>query len=392
MSKIVELITGETEHLGGQLADRVYLKRVELFFGHAIGNMLMAMVGASLLMLVLYAGGVPAERLAVWFVGILAASAFVAVIEKQFSSIVLSIENASVWVRRRMVAGSMVGAAYGISPFLFADSVSMESEMFIFIILSAMVAVSGIGYSVMPGYYVLLNSFTMMPLTVYFLLKWNQNHLVLALTALLWQAVVLAKALKVSASSIKAIELNERLQIESDEHRQTKEQMQHLAYHDTLTGLANRRYFQEAAHKSLSRAERSKGNVGFLVVDLDGFKAINDTYGHSVGDAVLVNVAKKLVLNVRDGDFVARMGGDEFCVVVENIEDKADLNAMAAKLLDAFEPEVTLEGHRLVIRASIGCSLYPDDGNNLEAVLIAADRAMYRVKNAKSREPLVEVD
>jgi len=384
MVKLVELITGKAESIEAPIAERVYLKRVELFFGHAIGNMLMALFGASLLILVLYTGGVPKDLLAIWFIIILSASAVVAVVEVRFKGVELTTENAPSWVRWRVFSGCLVGFAYGVSPFLFSDTVSTESELFIFIILSAMVAVTSIGYSVMPNYYLLMNTFTMMPLTIYFLLKWDQNHFVLAVTSFIWQAVVLIKALKVSRSSIQAIELNERLQIKSDEHKQTKEQMRHLAYHDTLTGLANRRYFQEASQKSLSRAMRSKSNVGFLAVDLDGFKAINDTYGHSVGDGVLIHVAKLLLDNVRDGDFVARMGGDEFCVVAENLEANSDLNAMAVKLLAALDAPTTIEGHTLEVRASIGGSLYPADGRDLGAVLIAADRAMYKVKKSKA--------
>jgi len=382
---LMRLLTGKSAHMS-PLAERVYLNRVTLFFGHAVGNMVMALIGAGLLVIVLYNAQVPIERLSIWFAAVFLASSVVAIIEHRFRSIDLTYDNAPVWVTRRILSGSMVAMTYGIAPFMLIGHDTVVSEMFIFIILSTMVAVGVTGYSVMPQYSLLLNIMTLFPPTIFFFSKGDQVHLVLGVTSIIWQYVVLKKGWAVAKSSIKAIELNERLRQESEEHRQTKEQMEYLAYHDPLTGLANRRYFVEWVTKSLSRAKRAKTGIGFLVIDLNDFKEINDTLGHDVGDAVLEYVGKRIEGSVREGDFVTRMGGDEFCIVAENVGDRKDLDVLAKKLMDGLGGTVTLLGQELTISAGIGLSLFPEDGEDLRMVMKTADEAMYEDKKDRKSQ------
>ncbi len=153
------------------------------------------------------------------------------------------------------------------------------------------------------------------------------------------------------------------------------------ATHDSLTGLANRRLFYDRLQQAIRHAHRYGGKVGILYVDLDRFKEINDRHGHHVGDAVLTEVAKRLSSSIRDSDTVARLGGDEFVVLLDGVQGREDYLAVAHKIEQALNAETCFFGLDVDITASIGQALYPDDGDNEDALIRAADAAMYRVKS-----------
>ncbi|MFY3384276.1 diguanylate cyclase domain-containing protein [Paracidovorax sp. MALMAid1276] len=159
--------------------------------------------------------------------------------------------------------------------------------------------------------------------------------------------------------------------------------MAHLAHHDALTGLPNRRLFTLHLEQALERACRSGRGCALLFVDLDDFKAINDTRGHAVGDLVLQAVARTIVGAVRQADTVARLAGDEFTVLCENVDSDAAAQHIASKLAQAFEPPLQIEGQPFPVRASIGVSLYPRDAQDAHTLLASADAAMYRVKQSR---------
>lgn len=161
-----------------------------------------------------------------------------------------------------------------------------------------------------------------------------------------------------------------------------QEELQHLAQHDMLTGLPNRRFLQERLAQALAQAQRGKRTLALLFIDLDRFKDINDSLGHEAGDAVLVALAQRLQSSTRAADTVARMGGDEFVVLVDAPSDRAHIVAIAEKLLHALQQDVAWQGHTLQVGASIGISRFPDDGETAQEMLAHADRAMYRVKAA----------
>ncbi|MGK2952660.1 MAG: diguanylate cyclase domain-containing protein [Thiobacillus sp.] len=153
------------------------------------------------------------------------------------------------------------------------------------------------------------------------------------------------------------------------------------ATHDPLTGLANRRLFYDRLQQAVRHANRYGGKVGILYVDLDSFKAINDRYGHHIGDAVLTEVAKRLTSSIRDSDSVARLGGDEFVMLLEGVQGREDCLAAAHKIEQALSTDTNFYGLDVGIAASIGQALYPDDGADEDALIRAADAAMYRVKS-----------
>lgn len=156
--------------------------------------------------------------------------------------------------------------------------------------------------------------------------------------------------------------------------------LQHEAYRDPLTRLANRALFQDRMQQSIARAARQHERFAVVFVDLDGFKAINDRFGHAFGDRMLVSVAQCLLAAVRSDDTVARLGGDEFALILHRVRQPEDVRRICQQVLDAFSKVHDEAGILRPVHASLGVSLYPDDGATVDAMLAHADVVMYRAK------------
>lgn len=164
--------------------------------------------------------------------------------------------------------------------------------------------------------------------------------------------------------------------------KQTNEQILHLAHHDILTALPNRILFYDRLNQAITRARRDNELFAVLFLDLDGFKIINDTFGHDVGDALLIEVAKRIVACVRDSDTVARMGGDEFTVILSNVRTLNSKDRVVKKIGEAIARPFVLNGRKCSVSVSIGIALYPDNGKTAEQLVKIADAAMYLAKNS----------
>jgi len=173
----------------------------------------------------------------------------------------------------------------------------------------------------------------------------------------------------------------QRLQLERDLENERR-RYERLASHDALTGLPNRRLFQDRLEQAVARAQRRRRQVALLYVDLDNFKDVNDSFGHEAGDALLVACAERLVGLVRAEDTVARLGGDEFAVVLLDVRGREGARLVAAKLLEAFGTPFRLRGRDVAVRASVGIALYPNDAGHGTGLMRAADVAMYQVKQS----------
>ncbi len=167
------------------------------------------------------------------------------------------------------------------------------------------------------------------------------------------------------------------------DQKQVEAEMEHLATHDSLTGLPNRSILHDRLQRALDRAGRDKKPFALLMFDLDEFNAINDTYGHKVGDIVLQSTAKRLDLCVRGLDTVCRVGGDEFMVVVEDLFESGDSDIVARRILHAFDEPIGAGAHAISVTASVGISTYPFDGLDPETLIKKADLALV---SSKKRE------
>lgn len=163
------------------------------------------------------------------------------------------------------------------------------------------------------------------------------------------------------------------------DRKEAEEKIEHLAYHDSLTDLPNRRFFKKRVTELL---EESKNELhSLMLLDLDGFKYVNDTFGHDMGDILLIEVGNRLNNVVGDKGLVARWGGDEFTVLQSSLESKADVTSLITRIKQTISEPIIIAGHSHFITASIGVSFAPENGDTVQSLIKHADEAMYRAKN-----------
>ena len=185
---------------------------------------------------------------------------------------------------------------------------------------------------------------------------------------------------QVNRNLAKEIGARQKLEKRLDNTAAQEEKNRYLAYHDTITGLANRALFNDRIEQALAQSERHERAFAVLFIDLDKFKAINDSFGHGAGDKVLQAVATRLLACVREEDTVSRIGGDEFLCLLMEVNDVADVAHIAEAIGRATAESVSLGETQLKVTASIGIAIYPRDGTTAEALIKNADSSMYRAK------------
>jgi diguanylate cyclase (GGDEF)-like protein/PAS domain S-box-containing protein len=177
--------------------------------------------------------------------------------------------------------------------------------------------------------------------------------------------------------SVGAIVVNYR---DVTQRKATEKQLEYQAYYDALTGLPNRLLFRDRVVNAIAQAQRNRRGVAVMYLDLDHFKLVNDSLGHSLGDALLSEVAARLQSCVRASDTISRLGGDEFTILLIDTSSSESIAGVARKILQSFAHPIRVEGHELFVTASIGISIFPGDGDDVETLLRCADSAMYRAK------------
>jgi diguanylate cyclase (GGDEF)-like protein len=177
-------------------------------------------------------------------------------------------------------------------------------------------------------------------------------------------------------------ELERRVEERTSELQESKQELERVALHDPLTGLPNRRFLEERFASSRAAALRKRDRVGFLLIDLDHFKEINDTLGHAAGDALLIATGHKLSAIVREYDVVCRMGGDEFAILLPEMGDRASIDAVCARIVQAVTDRIFFDGKRIETSPSIGVAVFPDHGDTWQEIYKAADVALYNAKRS----------
>lgn len=162
--------------------------------------------------------------------------------------------------------------------------------------------------------------------------------------------------------------------------KQTEQHLEYLAHYDSLTNIPNRLLFRDRLQQAMKRADRSRSKVALLFFDLNRFKHVNDTFGHFAGDQLLIEFANRVGGCIRDEDTLARIGGDEFAIVLDDIKSRIDVENVIGKIMDTLTPQFLIKGHILYVTTSIGVALYPTDGNRSDILFTNADMAMYVAK------------
>jgi len=162
----------------------------------------------------------------------------------------------------------------------------------------------------------------------------------------------------------------------------SRDKFEQLALYDNVTNLPNRTLFLIELENEMKRASRSSGKIALLFIDLDGFKAVNDTYGHQIGDELLLYAANSFTSSVRSSDIVARVGGDEFIIILPNIKEQDEALKVASNLIQRISKPININNNEIKIGASIGVSLYPDHTKDIDILIKLADNMMYKSKNA----------
>ncbi len=159
---------------------------------------------------------------------------------------------------------------------------------------------------------------------------------------------------------------------------------EHMAYHDQLTNLPNRKYLYEEIKRKINCANNNHKKVGILFLDIDKFKEINDKYGHDTGDQVLIEFTERVNKSVKDGDLFVRLGGDEF-VMALTVDNREKIINRAKKIIERFKEPMIVKNNKLKLNISIGIALYPENGSNINELITKADRAMYKAKKAEQK-------
>ncbi|MBI5463036.1 MAG: diguanylate cyclase [Gammaproteobacteria bacterium] len=185
-----------------------------------------------------------------------------------------------------------------------------------------------------------------------------------------------------SEEDIRLIELAVRIATIAIERKQDEAHILHMARHDALTGLPNRILLEDRIYQSIAQSKRDRTLMAVLFIDLDKFKPVNDRLGHKAGDAVLREAAQRMRNCLREGDSIARMGGDEFVICLPKLNQCSDVSIVVQKIQSALAQPVQIDAHNVQIGSSIGISMYPHNGDSVEALMQAADEAMYAAKAA----------
>ena len=366
------------------LSERVQQERVRLFFGLAKGNMAGILLGTVLISVVLHQGGASTVALSIWC-GLIAISSLAVVgFERYVRAIDITEDNCTQFLHIRIGLGACVACLWGVAGYLLPGTDTRVHDTFLFIILSTLVTVGTLGYAAMPVYYLIIDAVSLVPLSAKFayqlLALGDSYYLLLVVMAVAWQIVVMKKAMQVSGTVIEAIAVNERLKDEIEEHKQTKAMLERMAQQDPLTGLANRSLFSDRLKQTLALSQRNNLRFAQLFIDLDRFKPVNDRFGHGTGDLLLKGVASRMLGCVRASDTVARIGGDEFVVLLCEIDGAAGALAVAEKIRASLSEPFLIDGEHIRIGCCIGVAIYPEHGKNEIGLSAQADAAMYLAK------------
>ena len=343
----------------------VEAEQVRLLHENALLSQLVALVNAAILAYVLWPEVDPA-RIVPWLVCMVGVSALRLAEARAFALAAPIASDMRIWRNRFLVGAAASGVLWGATAVVLFPTQSLPHQVFVSFVIAGMVAGAVATLSPVMLAFALFAVPALAPVVLQFLLVAGPLHFPMSFMGVLFGLAMMTVARHVNATMRESLRVSQR--------------NEQLAHFDALTGLPNRVMFSQSLDQALHRCHRSGSPLALLFVDVDRFKNVNDALGHDAGDQLLREVAARMREALRASDIVARFGGDEFIVVIEDLPQPSFAASVAAKLLDAVAEPMHIEGQEFHVTASIGIATCPDDAGDARTLQKNADIAMFRAK------------
>lgn len=366
---------------------RLYTTRIARYFSQSIKNSPLLLIASLILCGYQFYLNSPLISLIIWQ-GALSITVFTIYVvdRKGNAQVALNMDYFTLKKQliQRFFLGLFIAVLFGISPFILLADVPLDHVQLYYIFLVCFFAIILVSNISFPEYYIAYGIIILPMIFLHALTRFDDHSKgVIAFSSfflLIGLMLMIRKSIEMSEGALNEVTYSITLKDQMLEMIKMQKLIEHQAHHDELTGLANRRKFEEEAAEIEHRA-RDFGNIfGLIYVDLDKFKPINDTYGHQYGDWVLQEIAKRITSCTRETDLVCRMGGDEFCVLIKNITNKEELENLSTLLRERITMPFAINGIDFNLGASMGSAIYPADGENVDSLVSTADHKMYKEK------------
>ncbi|MHA7817015.1 MAG: putative bifunctional diguanylate cyclase/phosphodiesterase [Pseudohaliea sp.] len=363
---------------GDDLATFLYRERLELYYRSLRASLIAVVVNSSILCWLLWDPARPATLLG-WLLATLLVTVYRGVLAYRFSRTAPAARSARAWYRHAILGALLSGLTWGAAGFLLFSPDNIYNQSLLAFVLAGMCAGGVVSLAAFIEASVPFLVLAIVPYTLRLFLEGNLEAMQLGLMALLYLVLMSVFARRVNETVVGGFRMSHlRERAEAAAERQ--------ALYDDLTGLPNRRLLLDRLRQARARALRHGTGAAVLFLDLDHFKRINDSLGHSAGDEVLVEVSRRLKAELRAEDTACRLGGDEFVILLTELDGTVERGVqtthhIAERIRGAVTRPVTVQGMQLHLSTSMGASLLPSDSDDIEDLLRHADTAMYRAKD-----------
>lgn len=372
-------VTAE-DQVSDDVAQRVFVERLNIFY-ESLSSSIIAVVLLTFLLSSMLWTPQNSQAIMLWcgLTLIISVYRILRMIQFRRSSAADIEASSELWHRRILVGVLMSGLAWGAAGFLLYDASSAFNQTLLAFIIAGMAAGSIVSLSAFLLASATYLAVSLLPFMLRLLIEGSSENIIMASLVLLYLVLMTVFARRMNQTIIMSLEMTYL-------RSQAEETIERQALYDDLTSLPNRRLLQDRLGQAIARAKRNKTQAAVLFLDLDFFKRVNDSLGHSAGDQLLVEVARRLSQFLRDADTAARLGGDEFVALLSDIKGGTNqvvsvVRRRGEELRKAIEAPIDVQGNQVHITVSIGVSLLPDDTNNVDDLLKHADTAMYRAKD-----------
>lgn len=365
---------------------KIYGSLVDYVYGQIAAGLFSTVFCASVILIGLFQTE-HKKILYAWYITLVLISVIRLILARIYHSRELTEHDQRFWGISFIVFAALSGICWGFVGTVLLPNTAELPQILIILMLGGITAGSVPLFSGLLWAAIIFLTVTILPVTVHLVLLGHKEYLLLASTLALYLIYLIVLSVQFHRLIIQVIyfkfkndELLQQLLVAKSRLEVSNKQLEHSATHDPLTEVPNRNLFTIKLRDAIKRAARKNKMLGVFYIDLDRFKLVNDTYGHEVGDKLLIQVVNRIKNAIRRDDIIARVGGDEFTIILENLEDIDDLGVVAIKIGSAFTKPLLIDKIALKITVTIGISIYPNDGEDPESLTKAADAAMYHTK------------